>query len=355
MPEMDRHGVRDLAAPWYAGSPSFLRAPWGEPGEVPEGDIAVVGLPLDTFATSIGRTGMRWGPRQVREASNMLVQYHGIQTDEGLIDILDGTSVRWPERLPVVDTGDVPIVPNDPEAQVAAAARHVRAATAQSSLTVTLGGDHFACYPAALGVCEAWRERREGVRFGYVQVDSHTDFVDSHAWNGRFHHGSGARRASEIPEIHRMAWFGVNAVTQPNQLATMRERGFRAFTSDYVHAVGIEGALEALLEYVLDGVDVLFVTVDIDVVSSAYAPGTGAPAFAGIEARQFLHLMKRIGELDALVGLDLSEVHPGLDPSARTAILAATGLITALSPRIFEPGPVVSQEEFQEVFVPVPD
>jgi agmatinase len=351
---MNRYGVRDLAAPWYAGSPSFMRAPWVEPADVPEGAIAVAGLPFDAYATSIGRTGMRGGPRQVREATNMLCQYYGIQSDEGLIRVLDGSSVRWPEKSPVVDTGDAPVVPNAPERQVEFASRHVREASRVSSLTVTLGGDHFACYPAALGVIEAWRERQEGVRFGYVHIDTHTDFVDHHEWNGHLHHGSGARRVSEIPEVKTMAWFGLNAVTQPNQLARMREGGFRAYTSRYAHKVGVLEAFEELLEYALDGVDVLFVTADIDVVNSSHAPGTGAPTFEGIEASEFLAVMDRLSQVESLVGLDLCEVHPEIDPSARTAILAATGLMAALEPRILEPGPAVDMAEFRQVFIDRP-
>jgi agmatinase len=354
VPEMNRYGVRDLAAPWYAGSPSFMRSPWVEPDDVPDGAVAVAGLPFDAYATSIGRTGMRRGPRQVREATNLLCQYYGIQSDDALIRVLDGSSVRWPERSPIVDTGDVAIVPNDPDLQVATAARHVRAASLRSSLTVTLGGDHFACYPAALGVVQAWRERREGVRFGYVQIDSHTDFVDRHEWNGHLHHGSGARRASEIPEIRTMAWFGLNAVTQPNQLATMHARGFRAFTSRYAHKVGVTAAFEQLLDYVSDGVDVLFVTVDIDVVNSSHAPGTGAPTFEGLEAAELLAVMDRLARVDNLAGLDLCEVHPEIDPTSRTAILAASGLMAALEPRVLEAGPEVDMAMFRDVFVDAP-
>jgi arginase family enzyme len=77
----DRYGVRDLAAPWYAGSASFPRAPWVPPSAVPAGDVAIVGMPVDQFATSVGHTGMRLGPRRIREASLFLAGYHGIQAE----------------------------------------------------------------------------------------------------------------------------------------------------------------------------------------------------------------------------------------------------------------------------------
>ena len=151
MPQ-DRYGVRDLAAPWYAGSASFLRAPWVQPTAAPPGDVAIAGMPVDQFATSVGHTGMRLGPRRIREASLFLAGYHGIQADIGISDFGSGVVWAWPDRLPLVDTGDVPIIPHDVAAQVAAAADHIAAASRTSGLTVTLGGDHFVAYPATLGV-----------------------------------------------------------------------------------------------------------------------------------------------------------------------------------------------------------
>ena len=148
-----------------------------------------------------------------------------------------------------------------------------------------------------------------------------------------------------------MAWFGLNAVTQRNQFERMRERGFQAYTSYYIHRVGVEEAFRQLLDYVLDGVEHLYVTVDIDVVSGAHAPGTGAPSFAGLEAHELLTVMRMVGGVQELVGLDLSEVNPELDPTARTALLAANALMAALGPRLLERAEPVPPEIYSEVFV----
>ena len=109
----DRYGIRDLAAPWYAGSASFLRAPWVAPTAVPGGHIAVAGMPVDQYATTAGHTGMRHGPRKIREASLFLAGYHGIQADVGISDFQSGVVRAWPDHLRLVDTGDVPVLPND--------------------------------------------------------------------------------------------------------------------------------------------------------------------------------------------------------------------------------------------------
>lgn len=332
----DRFGVRDLAAPWYAGSASFLRAPWVRPDAVPAGDVAIAGMPVDQFATSVGHTGMRLGPRRIREASLFLAGYHGIQSDTGISDFGTGVVWSWPARLPLADTGDVPIIPNDVPAQVAAAAEHIAAATRTSGLTVTLGGDHFVAYPATLGVVAGLRERRPGLRLGYLHIDSHTDFVDFHYQTGRMHHGSAARRVSEIPELAKMAWFGVNAMTQPGQVAVMYDRGFRVATAGYVEAVGPADAMTRVLEYLTDGTDALYVSVDIDVVNSADAPATSAPGYRGISARALIEALTVLSRVPALAGLDLCEVNPEFDLSGRTEQLAVDAVLAVIGERLFD-------------------
>jgi arginase family enzyme len=332
----DRYGVRDLAAPWYAGSASFLRAPWVSPAAVPDGYVAVAGMPVDQYATTAGQTGMRHGPRKIREASLFLAGYHGIQSDVGISDFQTGIVRAWPQPLPLVDTGDVPVLPNDTAAQVAAAAEHLAAASRTSALTVTLGGDHFVAYPATLGVMTGLRDRRPGIRLGYLHVDSHTDFVDFHHQSGRFHHGSAARRVSEIPELTKMAWFGVNAMTQPGQVTVMYERGFRVATASYVETVGPREAMTRVLDYLLDGTDALYVSVDIDVVNSADAPATSAPGYRGISARALVEALGTLADVPSLVGLDLCEVNPEFDLSGRTEQLAVDAVLAVIGDRIFD-------------------
>ena len=221
-------------------------------------------------------------------------------------------------------------------AQVAAAADHIAAASRTSGLTITLGGDHFVAYPATLGVVTALRERRPGVRLAYLHIDSHTDFVDFHHQTGRMHHGSAARRVSEIPELTSMAWFGVNAMTQPNQVAVMYDRGFRVATASYVETVGPADAMSRVLDYLLDGTDALYVSIDIDVVNSSDAPATSAPGFRGISARALIEALDVVARVPGLVGLDLCEVNPEFDLSGRTEQLAVDALLAVISHRIFE-------------------
>jgi arginase family enzyme len=217
-------------------------------------------------------------------------------------------------------------------------------------LTITLGGDHFVAYPSFEGVIRAWRDRKPGLKVGYLHIDSHTDFADNHHFHGRYNHGTAARRISEIPEVTRMAWFGINIASSPSQYRIMEERKFLVHTSFYSRRVGVAASLRDLLGYVRDGVDILYVSIDIDVVDAAFAPGTGFAIFEGLSGREFLEAMRVLAEVDELVGLDVCEVDPEIDPSGRTAVLAANSVMAIIGKRVFESALSIPLDQLQKVF-----
>ena len=90
------------------------------------------------------------------------------------------------------------------------------------------------------------------------------------------------------------------------------------------------------MEAASDGVDAVYVSVDIDVVDASESPGTGAPEFEGILAREFLQAMSIINEYDTLRAFDLCEVAPEWDLSGRTVMLASRGITNVLAPRLFD-------------------
>lgn len=328
----DRFGVRDLGQPFYAGDVTFMRAPRVQPTEVPDGSIAVVGLPIDAFVSA--RPGARWGPRAIREASLYLSGYAGTQVDTGFVSLTTGDVTVWPETLDVVDAGDVPIYPQNPSAQTEAAIAYVRDVAQHARLTVSLGGDHFVAYPAARGVIEAHLERRPDDRIGYLHLDSHTDFQDDDLVFGRYHHGSCVRRLSELAGVQKIAWYGLNGPIEPDQLRVMDARGFRAAPASFIREVGAVAALETVLGYVTEDVDALYVSIDIDVVNASHAPATHTPVFEGIDAVDLLACSRRLGLEERLIGIDVCEVSPPIDATQRTERLAASGLMNALGGRI---------------------
>lgn len=351
MSDVDRFGVKDLNAPWYSGSPSFARAPWVEPDQVPSGAIAIAGMPIDEYATSSQRSGMRWGPRRIREASCRQIRFYAQTKDVGLLNVRTGGITAWPERSPIVDTGDAPVIHHDIDGQMAAGRDHVTLASQTSSITVTLGGDHVVAFPAADGVIHAWRERKPDLKVGYLHIDSHMDFVDEKIGLGRVEHGTSARRVSEIPEVKRMAWYGLNSSSEPNQFNLMKDRGFKAFTAWHIHRVGADESMRQAIDYVTDGVDILYVSIDIDVVNNAHAPATGSAVFEGLSGNEFMESMRKLNSVENIVGVDMCEVAPEIDGTSRTELLAAGALIALLAPRLLEIKGVVPQDELREVFI----
>lgn len=294
---------------------------------------------------------MRWGPRRIREASLRNVRYYASTLDTGLLDIRSGRVSGWPDQMPIVDAGDAPVVHHDVEGQMKAASDYARLASLSSSVTVTLGGDHMVAYPAADGVIRGWRERREGLKVGFLHIDSHTDFVDDRRGQGRFNHGTCARRISEIPEVKRVAWFGLNSTSEPNQFQVMREQGYRAFTSFYTRRVGPIDSMRSALDYVTDGVDVLYVSIDIDVVNNGDAPATGSYVFEGLTGAEYLASLRELAKVPDIVGIDMCEVDPEIDGSWRTELLASTSLLSLVSSRLYKDVEVIPQETLRQVFV----
>src|SRR5260370_9709502 len=110
-----------------------------------------------------------------------------------------------------------------------------------------------------------------------------------------------------------MAWSGINAATQASQYRVMAERNFRVYTTFYCRRVGVEDSLRDLLDYVRDGIDVLYVSIDIDVLDAAYAPATGVAIFEGLTSREFLEAVRILSDVEELVSLDVSKVDPEID------------------------------------------
>ena len=116
-----------------------------------------------------------------------------------------------------------------------------------------------------------------------------------------------------------------------DQSRLYREHNLNMLTSQHIREMGIEDAMKRAMEVAADGVDAVYVSVDIDVVDASESPGTGAPEFEGILARDFLRIMDMLSEYEAIGAIDLCEVAPNLDDTGRTVLLARMGMPIPLS------------------------
>jgi agmatinase len=285
----------------FCGIPTFMRQPASR--ELEGIDVVIVGVPFDS-GTSY-RSGTRFGPRKIREASLILWGFNAV------------LGVAPADALKLVDYGDVEVIPVDIAATMQAVTTEVSAILQQGVTVVSLGGDHSIALPLL---------RAHAARFGPLAVihfDSHPDTWRSEFGEHPYSHGTPFRRALEEELIDTDAYLQVGirgSVSAPSDLDDARQLGAQILTIDKAFEMGIPKVVKTIRDCVGDRP--VYVSLDIDSVDPAYAPGTGTPEVGGFTSYQMLQLVRGLKGLN-LVGFDLVEVSPPYDCGDITAILAA--------------------------------
>lgn len=285
----------------FAGIPTFMRQPASR--DLTDVDVAVMGVPFDG-GTSY-RSGTRMGPRKIREASLMLWGYN------------NALRVSPLDHLDVVDYGDVNVVPVSIEATMAAITAEAAQVIQSRTTLLTLGGDHSITLPLLRAHAAAYGP------LAVVHFDSHPDTWESEFGGQLCSHGTPFRRAIEEGLIDTSAYIQVGirgSTSGPDDLQEARELGARVMPIDEVFALGMPVVTQEI--QTMMGGRRVYVSLDIDVVDPAYAPGTGTPEVGGLSSFQILQLVRGLRGLN-LVGIDLVEVNPAYDHSDITSILAA--------------------------------
>lgn len=285
----------------YAGIATFGRCP--HVVEPTAADGAVLGVPYDS-STSY-RSGCRFGPRAIREQSLLLWGYN------------NRLNVAPFRNQKVVDAGDVDVVPVD----IVATHREIEAKADSwinaGAKLLTLGGDHSIALPLLRS-----HARKHGP-VAVVHFDAHPDTWDSEYPGQKYSHGTPFIRAIEEGLIDTAAYvqLGIRGPTSgPQDYADALKLGARMITLDEVRSRSLTGVIDEVRERVGDRKT--YVTLDIDCVDPAFAPGTGTPEVGGFTSWEILQLVRGLKGLN-LIGFDLVEVSPPFDHSGITSILAA--------------------------------
>jgi len=325
MPEGPPSDLESLPELSFAGVQTFLKADHCPPDDLDDGvDVGVLGVPFDGAVSR--RPGARFGPGALREASAWYAYLGGYKG--GVHNVETDRTVSY-DDLSIRDCGDVPTVPTSIERtrpQVIAAVE----AVAERSFPVVLGGDHYVTYPSFVGYARA-----VGERVGLVHIDTHSDTVESSALYGEHFHGSPMARIddSEYGGYGNHAMVGIRGYEGPEFPALVEDRGIHVSYAPEVRERGIEGCIEDAIDHATDGVEHVYLTVDIDGVDPAYAPGTGTPEPGGLTSDDLLRAMDRLGECEAVGAMDLMEVAPKLDPTESTQRLGANAVVRFLESR----------------------
>ncbi len=276
-----------------------------------DADVAILGAPFD--AGTQWRSGARFGPRGVREASTLFSFGHAGAYDH------EDDAVYLPSDVQIVDMGDADIIHTDTEASHANIEAGVRAALAAGALPVTIGGDHSVNIPCI----RAFDDQPD---IHILQIDAHLDFVDERH-GVRHGHGNPMRRAAEQDHVTGLTQVGIRNVS-----STAREgyEDARAMGSDIISVRQARAmGTSAVAAHIPQGARV-YVTIDIDAFCPSIAPGTGTPSHGGFLYYEVLELLQAVAKTHEVAGIDLVEVAPDYDPTGSTSILAAQILLNFL-------------------------
>jgi agmatinase len=305
--------------PDYAGFLSFGGAPLTQdPAELAGFDVAIIGAPTDDLVSD--RPGTRFAPRAIRAA--------GCPAGPHLEAGVDAFEV-----LRIVDYGDAPVVPANPDATRAAIERIVGEVVDAGVIPVTLGGDHSITEPCITAIAS----RRGPV--GLIHFDTHTD-TGTEVFGVVVSHGTPMYRLVEAGTVPggRYAQIGLRGYWPgPAEFEWQRAHGIASFFMHDVRDLGIREVVARTLAHVGEGP--VYVTVDVDVLDPAFAPGTGTPEPGGMTSVDLLWAVREIAANVDLVGADVVEVLPtGIGSADLTALVAErtvrellTGLAVARS------------------------
>jgi agmatinase len=265
-------------------------------------DVAIVGAPFDIATTN--RPGARFGPRAIRSQAYESGTYH---LDLG-IEIFD--------HLEVVDYGDAHCPHGQTEVSHANIHRRVHEVASRGIVPIVLGGDHSITWPAATAVADVHGHGNVGV----VHFDAHADTGDVIDGN-LASHGTPIRRLIESGAVpgDRFVQIGLRGYWPPAEVFDwMRGQGMVWHTMQDIWDRGIKAVMADAVTTALQQADHLYISLDVDSLDPAFAPGTGTPEPGGLQTFDLLRIVRRLALDHDVVGMDVVEVAPAYDVSDLT-------------------------------------
>ena len=292
--------VDATVVPRFAGLRTFARLPTLE--QVGRADVAILGAPFDGATTF--RAGARYGPAGIREASLLLRPYN---------EALDLSP--FAERQ-VVDAGDAGPSPVDVIQAHKTIEDHAASLYRQGARVLGLGGDHSVSLPLLRAAAATHG------RLSLLQFDAHTDTWDSY-YGSKVTHGTIFRRAVEegIVDGTSSVQIGLRgSLYSAGDYGENAELGFTTVLARDFDRVSVDGAVELALSRLKSPT---YITVDVDCLDPAFAPGTGTPEAGGLTSRELLAMLRGLASRVNLAAADVVEVSPPYDPTGSTAVAAA--------------------------------
>lgn len=296
-----------------------------KPIQSPVHRFAYIGVPHDA-ATSLGNPGGRFGPQALREALQDIFDWRLqdgqlAHIDRGIVDL---------SAVEVADFGDIALSYYDTDKTVEETYQAVRRALKAGYLPLVVGGDHGVTFPAV----KALHDGLDG-SIGLIQLDAHCDLLDFSDRQGRFSGSSGMRRSLELQRLNgpNLVQVGLRGYTTVDQYEAGQRLGIKRISATRFAEMGVRAAAEQALVWASEGTEAVYLTIDLDVVVSGEAPGTGWPEPGGLTGQQVMDFVRIVAPCAAAI--DVAELNPVYDSQARaTALLAARLLLDCITARI---------------------
>ena len=294
--------ISGTVVPRFAGPSTFARLP--ELRDVSHCDVAIVGIPFD--AGTSYRPGARFGPQAIRQASRHLrTQYHPAYDTEPFAE------------QQVADAGDIACNPYNIEKAVVEIQKAATELLGKVDRIISLGGDHTIALPLLRAV-----NHHHGP-VALVHFDAHLDTWDTY-YGAPYTHGTPFRRAAEEKLFLESASMHVGIrgpLYSRDDLKNDKELGFKVIHCDEFQSEGIEHVVKRIRDRVGD--NPMYLSIDIDVLDPAHAPGTGTPEIAGMSTRELVGVLRGLAGLN-IISADVVEVSPAYDHAELTSLSAAT-------------------------------
>ncbi|MCJ7591571.1 MAG: agmatinase [Woeseiaceae bacterium] len=279
--------------PTYGGITSFMRRKYSK--DMDGVDVAVLGVPFDTATTN--RSGTRFGPRAIRNASTIMAweRPYGMAFDPF-------------DKLAVVDAGDAHFDFGRPEKVPDAIEEAAYSIISQGPALLSLGGDHFISYPLIKA-----HVRKHGGPLSILHFDAHSDtWADE---NDRIDHGTMFYWAAKQGLVNPASSVQIGLRTQnPDTM------GFNVIDAPAVHSQSIDATVAEARRHLGD--TPVYVTFDIDCLDPSYAPGTGTPVCGGLTSHQAISILRGLQGIN-IIGMDVVEVAPTYDVGEITSLAAS--------------------------------
>jgi guanidinopropionase len=298
--------VSGMELPRFAGIPTFMRLPHVPPDHPRRKDVQIglLGLPFDGGTSN--RPGPRHGPRALRDASTMIRAQHPV------------TGLRPFATANCADLGDLGPNPADTDDTLQRFEAGIAGLKAEGIRPLSSGGDHLCTLPVLRGLAKG------GKPLGLLHFDSHTDLFPAYFGGAALTHGNPFRYAVEegLLDPARMIQIGIRGTMYDSVDRDFADaHGIRIVTIEEFFRRGIADVMDEARDVV--GPDPAYLSYDIDFVDPSVAPGTGTPEWGGPDAFQSMEVVRAARGLN-IVGADLVEVSPPVDPTGGTAWLGAS-------------------------------